>query len=238
MANSINVIVGNEYRFEFTEGYSKLNGNYRITHIVDYNTLQLDQYDLFKNLYQLVDKTQNDLNTDLADTEAGNLRSQSFLIIRDLDSATEFENTVEVVMPFSYISGIPDPSIRRICNLALVADIGPVINEDRLIAVSNEIIDSLTTRMGLFYVPEGSENTEPVHIPASDVNLTPVAYSFSYLTTSEIAEVERVREDLRNNNPLINYIDENRKLTEVNSALTAQVEALKQIINNINNQNN
>jgi hypothetical protein len=160
----MSVAIGNTYGFKFKTGFDSLNGIYTITHGLSWDSLLLEEIDLFATLYEPAGKLQGDLDTDIAD-----LSLESFYRLVNV------EDESIVYMPRSYINGIPVPDVFKYQRLMLSVDLGLYDDPDTLV----------TLRTSVAQVLEGQLGT------TTDVNV--VIYGSKWLTEGDYEQLAEAR---------------------------------------------
>lgn len=134
----MNIVIGDTYGFRFKDGYTALNGIWTVTHGLSWNSLQLEQVDLYESLYKKVGKTQNELESDKAD-----LSVETFYRLENVADKTV------IFIPRSYIIGIPVPDVFLYSKIMLTVDLGLFDDPDKLTTVRNSVGQVLEGLLGV-----------------------------------------------------------------------------------------
>jgi hypothetical protein len=124
----MSIELGHAYQFSFTAGFETLNGIYRVTHALSYDSLLEGSVDLLASLYTPAGKDQDDLDADL-----DALSAESYYKLVHVTSA------LELYMPKGYIVGIPVPDVREYVKLMLSIDLGVMADP----AILQSIVDTV-----------------------------------------------------------------------------------------------
>jgi len=138
----MSIDVGTVYEFTFKSDFTALNGIYKVSHSLDYDTILLEDISLLDFLYSHVSKTAEDLLTDLSD-----YRDNVFYKITHVTTLAVY------YVPRSYIVGIPNPDVRPYSKLVLTLDLGPFADPDLLVTLKETISQVLSVNTGITESP-------------------------------------------------------------------------------------
>ena len=138
----MNVEVDEVYKFAFKTGFNWLDNIYRVLALVDYDQLLIDDVDLFVSLYNLVGKTQGELEADLPD-----ISKEAYYILEDVVSLNK------IYVPRSYVIGLPQGNIKEYSNVVLTADLDVWADPTALNNVKATIADALEGAYGITQAP-------------------------------------------------------------------------------------
>lgn len=192
--------IGTTYRITFDEGFTDVNGIYKVLQIVNHDKLLELGIDLVSTLYLAVNKTQEDYNTDLPNYIDG-----FYYELKNL-----LDTSITYFVPEYIISVMPEVNISEYKKLILAVNIGTFVNEDDLPTVITAIEDLLETNHGI----EATSNL--------------LSYDTVWLSDDEYAAIEANREAIKIG--ATNYYSETVRLTSEVAILNAKIEALENII--------
>ena len=161
----MSIELGHAYEFSFKTGFESLNGIYRVTHALSYNSVLEAEADLLANLYAPAGKDQDDLDTDLP-----TISQDSFYTLVSTTDASV------IYMPASYIIGIPIPDVREYALLMLNIDLGAIADPALLQSVRDSVVQILEGGYGI--------TNEPVVMQ----------YDSKWMSESTYEAIEKVRE--------------------------------------------
>ena len=138
----MSIDVGTVYQFVFKGGFTDLNGIYKVSHSLDYDTILLEDISLLDFLYSQVNKTAQDLETDLSD-----YKDNVFYKITHVSTLAVY------YVPRSYIVGIPNPDVRPYSKLVLTQDLGPFADPNLLATLMATIQQVLQVETGIVELP-------------------------------------------------------------------------------------
>jgi hypothetical protein len=133
----MSIDIGNTYKFRFKSGFDSLNGIYTITHGLSWDSILLEEIDLFTLLYEPAGKVANDLDTDKSE-----LTKESFFRLVNVEDGSV------VFMPKSYITGVPEPDVFEYPKLMLTVNLGLHIEPDTLATLQATVGTVLLGQLG------------------------------------------------------------------------------------------
>lgn len=197
----MNIDIGNTYGFRFKAGFTSLNGIYTVTHGLSWDSILLEEVDLFATLYQKAGKTTGDLEADYAD-----LPVESFYRLVNVTDNTE------VFMPKSYIIGIPVPDVFEYQKLMLTVDLGLFAEPDTLATIRNTVGQVLEGQLGT----------------TTDVNV--VIYGSQWMTEGDYEQIVEDRAAARTGviNYYSEVLKKDIVITKLNARIAALEEIVSQ----------
>lgn len=134
--------VGETCKFVFTEGFSSLDGIYTVISISSLQEWMDLDIDLFETTYEVVGKTEVDLEEDL-----------SILRSEDIYKLKHIETGQVIYVPMSFTYELPDPNIKVYQQIGLAVDIGIFEDPDKVQWIIDEIGQSLVAVAGVEKTP-------------------------------------------------------------------------------------
>lgn len=202
----MSITVGQTYKFAFKTDFAALDGIYTLTHAVSWETLLVDEIDLFVHLYNKVNKTEADL-----DIDTPTIKTDVFYRLQLVTDETVF-----IYIPSKYIVGLPNAAVEEYSKLMITVDLGTFANANVLATLQQTMRDVLEQNVGV---------TNEVEV---------VEYDTEWLTSSEYATVESDRLNSRTGS-INNYLEVIKKDTQI-ADLQAQVNALTELCSQLNAQ--
>lgn len=138
----MSIELGHAYEFRFKTGFESLNGIYRVTHALSYDSILEAEADLLTNLYAPAGKDQDDLDTDLPVIS----KDSFYTLVSPADASVLY-------MPSRYIVGIPIPDVREYAKLMLNIDLGVISDPALLQSITDSIAQILQGAHGIVSPP-------------------------------------------------------------------------------------
>lgn len=192
--------VGKLYKFSFIPEFSDLDGVYFVEEHLSY-TSAVEKGDIAK-VYEKVGKEED------FDSESVLLRGS--IVLKLVPKGTDTE---PLFVPSPLVKETPDPTVKNYPKLALVVNVGPCDDEEKLSYLVNMLNDVAVSGAGL-------EEEVYVH-----------KYGSVSLTDEEYSQIEENRENRKES--VETYFSENRELRGQVTRLTARVAVLEEIIKSL-----
>lgn len=206
----MSINVGKIYKFAFDSSFASLNGIYKVTHAMDYNTLLENDVDLVSKLFIPAGLTDTEYQAALPD-----LMTDTFYRLIALDGE------LELYVPYQYIVGIPVPDVFEYSKIMLGVDLGPWAEPDLLSGISTIISDYLENAYGITEAPEV------------------MAYGSVWMAESDYEAIKDVRQDVIDNGTgTINYFRETQNKQTTINAQAARITALEDLVAQLHDQLN
>lgn len=206
----MSITVGHIYKFSFEQDFENLNGIYKVTHAMDYDTLLVDDVDLLKSLFEPANLTDIELQAALP-----TIKTDTFYRLVTIDGQTE------LYVPYQYVVGIPVPDVFEYAKLMLVVDLGPWAEPDVLAGIQSIISDYLENAYGIVEQPEV------------------MAYDNVWMAESDYEATKDARQTvITNGTGTINYFTETQKKQVIIDAKDARIAALEALVVQLHDQLN
>jgi len=202
----MSVDVGETYGFAFKDGFTALDGVYTITHALSWDSVLLEEVDLYELLYKPAGKSADDVEIDI-----DLLAVESFYRLE----SKENEGTV-IYAPKGYIVGVPNPAVDRYPKLMVTLNLGVFKDPDVLAALNTGLEQYVK---GVFGVTTEAEVT---------------VWGEEWLTNSEYDTIVEHRE--HDVTGIINYYQESRKKDAQIVKMGQRMAALEQLVRDLHNQ--
>lgn len=134
--------IGHAYEFTFDTGFTDLDGIYKVTHAMTYDSVLLDEVDLYVNLYKPAGKSEQDLETDLPD-----------YVDRTFYRFESVIDTTVLYVPDTIIVGIPAPDVREYAKVMLSVNLGVFADPTLLASLVNTMQQVLEGSHGILDIP-------------------------------------------------------------------------------------
>jgi len=132
------------YKITFDEGFTDINGIYKVLQIINHDKLLELEIDLVATLYAAVSKTQDDYDEDKATYITG-------LYYQIVDVTDE---AISYYVPASIISLMPDMNVNEYQKIVIAFDIGTFNDSEELATINTTIKDILTANHGITTTPQ------------------------------------------------------------------------------------
>lgn len=198
----MSITVGHIYKFTFSDDFVSLNGIYKVTHSMDYNTLLEDDVSLLDSLFVPAGLTDVELDAELPD-----IMTDVFYRLVNIDG------TQILYIPYQYIVGIPVPDVFEYSKLMLAVDLGPWAEPDTLAAISNTISQYLENAYGISETPEV------------------MAYDSVWMAESDYEAIVEARQTtIDSGTGVVNYFKETQNKQAIIDAKDARIAALEDLV--------
>jgi len=216
----MSITLNKHYKFQFdpTRDADALNGIYRVDRVLGYNSVVLEEIDIYTSLYKRIGKSEADLEVDLT-----NYLDDLFYKMTSM-----FDQSV-VWVPESLIVGYPDPNVREYSRVMLTTDLGVYEDPDTLYHITRIVKDNLKHMLGL--VAEDSE--EPI-----DARINPhtavAEYNTVWMSDAEYKDVENLRATKRVvDDNMIDYYEKWKERGDEVKRLQEQITALEEALTGV-----
>lgn len=204
----MSITVGHIYKFAFDTDFAILNGIYKVTHAMDYDTLIESDVDLLNSLFEPAGLSDVELQVALP-----TIKTDTFYRLITIDGNTE------LYIPYQYVVGIPVPDVFEYSKLMLVVDLGPWAEPDVLAGIQSIISSYLENAYGITEQPEV------------------MAYDTVWMAESDYEATKDARQDVIDNGTgTINYFTETQNKQEIINAKDARIDALEALVAQLHNQ--
>jgi len=198
----MSITVGHIYKFSFSDDFDSLNGIYKVTHSMDYDTLLEDDVSLLDSLFVPAGLTDVELDAALPD-----LMTYTFYRLISI------EGTQILYVPDQYIVGIPIPDVFEYSKLMIAVDLGPWAEPDTLAAISATISQYLENAYGISETPEV------------------MAYDTVWMAESDYEAIVQARQTtIDNGTGVVNYFKEAQIKQNTIDAQAARIAALEDLV--------
>lgn len=188
------------YKFGFIEAFESLNGIYKVVQIMSYKELLDSNLSLYDGLYVHVNKTQQDLDNDVA-----KYRTDDILKLESV-----IDKTKVYYIPSKILRFIPETNVNKYAKLAVGLNVGPCNSKEDL----DHIVEALQQLMTKMF----------------GISQSPSVFSVGsvWLTDAEYATITAERDNEARE--VINYYGENKKLLETISQQNETIRQLQLLI--------
>jgi hypothetical protein len=198
----MSITIGQIYKFAFIDTFASLNGIYRVTHSMDYNTLLETDVDLMVTLFTPAGLTEQDMQTALPD-----ISTDTFYRLVSPDGLTTLN------VPYQYIVGIPVPDVNEYSKIMLAVDLGPWAEPDVLPAMITVISNYLQNGWGVVKPPEL------------------MAYETEWMSAADYEAIKQSRQNVIDSGLGVpNYYAENMAKQTIINNQAARIAALEEIV--------
>lgn len=211
MGTTLTPTVGVVYYFGFSDGFTAVNGVYRLSKLMTYAEYLEEGGSLLTTFYNPNNKSENDLNSDLA-----TIRDSKILKLIDPDETNSSDTLVYA--PLCFLESSPDHNVNKYKRYGVVCVAGYTHDINLLTHITDSVKEHLEAELG------------------QDVDPKIVVLSESWMTSAQYQEIL----DRRDNNKLknLNYYKENirleKELGRVNTLVTKYEESLINLQNQVN----
>jgi hypothetical protein len=201
--------VNTVYQFKLKVPFNLYDGIYRVHQILTYDQFISLNIDLYKLLYEEVEKTQEDLAIDVATYRKDQIIK---LTKPHITIQTDLEKVKEKIyyIPKSLLLTSPNPNVKAYSDLVVAIHIGPLNDVDRLTFITENLKEQILASTGIDDDPKLA------------------AMSIVWLSDDEYAAIEATR--YLNKKRVINYFSESQRLQKQLASLEAELLVYKQAI--------
>lgn len=201
----MNIETDKVYLFKFKPGFESLDGIYKVTHQLNYEEILEENIDLYKELYEKVNKTRQDLDQDIE-----NYKDDVFF---KLEKPGDTVEPFYFYIPETLLNQYPDSNVAEYNKVMMTIDLGLFANPDILTSLITAVSEIISTNQGI--------TVQPVLM----------TYGKQWMLTADYEQLEQNRENAKGN--IINYFSECNRLTDELNKAQARIQALEDIIKSL-----
>lgn len=178
--------VGVVYKFEFDPGYNAFDGVYQLTKLTTYDQYLQDGGNLLNDFYTPNDKTETDLNNDLA-----MIRESRIMQLLPPDASITETDKIKYA-PLCFLAVTPDHNVSKYQDFGIICKVGTTKQASDLDYIRNALVEHIEAALGI--------TPDPRYVILQE----------RWLTTSEYNDIVSERDESKQK--ILNYYSENQRL--------------------------